>query len=180
MKFGICDLKFVFGFFVCENSKKKRILRIERKAMKYALFSHEYFMQEALKEAFKALENNEVPVGAVIVAANRIIGRGYNQTESLNDVTAHAEMLAFTSAANTINSKFLNECILYVTLEPCTMCAGAAYWTQIGQIVYGAGDPKRGFSLHLPSPLHPSTLLLGGILEHECSILIKDFFKNKR
>jgi tRNA(adenine34) deaminase len=157
-----------------------RILRIERKAMIYPIFSHEYFMQEALKEAKKAMEQDEVPIGAVIVAANRIIGRGYNQTESLNDVTAHAEMLAFTSAANTINSKYLNECILYVTLEPCIMCAGAAYWTQIGQIVYGTSDPKRGFSIHVPSPLHPSTILLGGILEHECSVLVKDFFKKKR
>jgi tRNA(adenine34) deaminase len=148
--------------------------------MNYPLFSHEYFMLEALKEAKKGLENGEVPVGAIIVATNRIIGRGYNQTESLNDVTAHAEMLAFTSAANCINSKYLNECILYVTLEPCIMCAGAAYWTQIGQIIYGAGDPKRGFSLHAPSPLHPSTILLGGILEHECSILVKEFFKKKR
>jgi tRNA(adenine34) deaminase len=155
-------------------------LAIERKTMHYPIFSHEYFMQEALKEARKAMENNEVPVGAVIVAANRIIGRGYNQTESLNDVTAHAEMIAFTSAANTINSKYLPECILYVTLEPCIMCAGAAYWTQVGQIVYGAGDPKRGFSLHSPSPLHPSTILTGGILEHECSLLVKDFFKKKR
>ena len=148
--------------------------------MNHSIFSHEYFMQEALKEAMNALENDEVPIGAVIVAANRIIGRGFNQTESLNDVTAHAEMLAFTSAANTINSKYLNECTLYVTLEPCIMCAGAAYWTQIGQIVYGASDPKRGFSLCVPSPLHPSTILMGGVLEHECSILVKDFFKKKR
>ena len=166
--------------FVCENSKKKRILRIERKSMSYPVFSHEYFMLEALKEARKALEKEEVPVGAVIIAANRIIARGYNQTESLNDVTAHAEMLAFTSAANTINSKYLNECILYVTLEPCIMCAGAAFWTQIGQIVYGAGDPKRGFSSLSPSPLHPSTIVIGGILENECSVLVKDFFKKKR
>jgi len=137
-------------------------------------------MLEALKEAAKGMEKNEVPVGAVIIAENRIIGRGYNQTESLNDVTAHAEMLAFTSAANTLNSKYLNECILYVTLEPCTMCAGAAFWTQIGMIVYGASDPKRGFSLLLPSPLHPSTILVGGILEHECSLMVKEFFRNKR
>ena len=137
-------------------------------------------MQEALKEAGKGMEKNEVPVGAVIVAENRIIGRGFNQTENLNDVTAHAEMIAFTSAANTLNSKYLNECILYVTLEPCIMCAGAAYWTQIGQIVYGASDPKRGFSLYLPSALHPSTILLGGILENECSMMVKEFFRNKR
>ncbi len=148
--------------------------------MAWPVFSKEYFMQEALKEAFKARETDEVPVGAVIVVNNRIVGRGYNQTETLNDVTAHAEMLAFTSAAGTLNSKYLDECTLYVTLEPCTMCAGAAFWTQIGSIVYGASDPKRGFSLLSHSPLHPATTVTGGILENECSQLLKEFFRKKR
>ena len=148
--------------------------------MGWPLYSKEYFMQEALKEAVKALEKDEVPIGAVIVAGNRVVGRGYNQTETLNDVTAHAEMLAFTSATNTLNSKYLQECTLYVTLEPCVMCAGAAFWTQIGEIIYGAHDPKRGYSLLKQSPLHPSTRVSGGILEDECSVLVKKFFKNKR
>ena len=148
--------------------------------MSWPIYSREYFMQEALREAEKALAKDEVPIGALIVAGNRIIGRGHNQTETLNDVTAHAEMLAFTSASNTLNSKYLEECTLYVTLEPCLMCAGASFWTQLGEIVYGASDPKRGFSRVTPSPLHPLTRITGGVLEEECSKLIREFFRKKR
>ncbi len=138
------------------------------------------FMREALKEAERALAIDEVPIGAVIVCQNRIIGRGHNLTEQLNDVTAHAEMQAFTAAANFLGGKYLNECTLYVTLEPCVMCAGASYWTQIGQIVYGASDEKRGFLKISDGILHPKTKLSGGILAEECSELIKEFFKKKR
>lgn len=138
------------------------------------------FMREALKEAQRALERDEVPVGAVVVCQNKIIGRGHNLTENLNDVTAHAEMQAFTAAANFLGGKYLNECTLYVTLEPCVMCAGAAYWTQVGKIVYGARDEKRGFLLTSARILHPKTQLTGGILAEECSVLLKDFFKKKR
>lgn len=138
------------------------------------------FMREAFKEAERALALDEVPVGAVVVCQNRIIGRGHNLTQRLNDVTAHAEMQAFTAAANFLSSKYLEECTLYVTLEPCVMCAGAAYWTQIGRIVYGAGDDKRGFSKTSNSILHPKTKLIKGILEEECAAILKEFFKKKR
>jgi len=140
----------------------------------------EFFMREALKEARKAFEKNEVPVGAVIVANDRIIARAFNLTETLNDVTAHAEMQAITAAASYIGGKYLKDCTLYVTLEPCLMCAGALYWAQIARIVYGATDVKRGFSLCPSSPLHPSTTLTKGILETECAVMLSDFFKKKR
>lgn len=143
-------------------------------------YSDEYFMREALKEAEKALMRNEIPVGAVIVFNNRVIGRAHNLTEALNDVTAHAEMQAFTAAANTIGGKYLSECTLYVTLEPCVMCAGASYWTQIGKIVYGASDEERGFTRIKRKILHPKTQVISGILEQECSRILKDFFKKKR
>lgn len=138
------------------------------------------FMREALKEAERALSLDEVPVGAVVVCQNRIIGRGHNLTQQLNDVTAHAEMQAFTAAANFLGGKYLDECTLYVTLEPCVMCAGASYWTQIGKVVYGASDEKRGFLQTSNTILHPKTKLLGGILADECSVLLKEFFKKKR
>lgn len=144
------------------------------------LLSDEYFMGEALKEARIALEKNEVPVGAVIVFNNRIIARAHNLTETLNDVTAHAEMQAFTSASNTLGSKYLDQCILYVTLEPCNMCAGASFWTQIGRIKYGAPDPKRGFTLIKQRVVHPKTKITSGILEAECSEILSHFFKRKR
>jgi len=144
------------------------------------LAADEYFMKEALKEAVKANELDEVPIGAVIVFKNRIIARGHNLSEKLNDVTAHAEMQAFTSASNYIGGKYLQQCVLYVTLEPCVMCAGASFWTQIGRIVFGAKDVKRGYSLFNPSMLHPRTEIAGGVLESECSSLIKDFFQRKR
>ncbi len=144
------------------------------------VFSDEYFMNEALKEARKAFDAGEVPVGAVIVCKERIVARAHNLTETLNDVTAHAEMQAFTAAANYLNGKYLRDCTLYVTLEPCLMCAGGAYWAQIGRIVYGAEDEKRGFSLLKASVLHPATQLEKGILAGACSRLMTAFFQRKR
>lgn len=144
------------------------------------LFSDEYFMREALKEAQKAFDKEEVPVGAVIVSQKTVIARAHNLTETLNDVTAHAEMQAFTSAANLLGGKYLKDCILYVTLEPCVMCAGAAAWTQIPHIVYGASDPKKGFSTFNASVLHPKTSVKKGVLEKECSQLLNKFFQKMR
>jgi len=138
-----------------------------------------YFMKRALQEAELAFDKNEVPVGAVIVMNNQIIARAHNLTETLNDVTAHAEMQAFTAAADFLGGKYLKECTLYVTLEPCQMCAGASYWTQIGKIVFGASEEKRGF-LTLKTKLHPKTVVLGGVLEEECSTILKRFFIEKR
>lgn len=143
------------------------------------LYSHEYFMNEALKQAQKAFDEDEVPVGAVIVAGNRIIGKGHNLTEKLNDVTAHAEMQAITAAANFMGAKYLDECTLYVTLEPCVMCAGALFWSQITRVVYGATDPKRGFS-KTGNLLHPKTEIISGVLEQESAALLKEFFKKLR
>src|SRR5689334_4764842 len=142
----------------------------------------EYFMEMALKQAQLAFENDEVPVGAVVVINNKIIARGYNQVEKLNDPTAHAEMIALTSAFNYLGSKYLPDATLYVTIEPCLMCAGALYWSKIGRIVYGAGDEKNGY-LHITNqnwPFHPKTELIKGILTEECAELIKTFFKQKR
>ena len=149
-------------------------------AKSYPLYSPEYFMNEALKEAKKALEKNEVPIGAVIVCENRIIARAHNLTETLNDVTAHAEMQAFTAASGYLGGKYLNECTLYVTVEPCVMCAGAAFWTQLGTLVYGAEDPKRGYQLVEQQVLHPKTKVISGILALECSKLMTSFFNSKR
>ncbi|MFB2120465.1 nucleoside deaminase [Parapedobacter sp. 2B3] len=140
----------------------------------------EVYMKEALREAEKALEQGEVPIGAVVVAGGRIIGRGHNLTERLNDVTAHAEMQAFTAAASYMGGKYLRDCTLYVTIEPCVMCAGAAYWTQIDRIVFGALDEKRGFSKFGSNVLHPKTTVTNGILEQECAALVTSFFRNKR
>jgi len=142
--------------------------------------SDEYFMKEALKEAYKALEKDEVPVGAVIVCNDRIISRAHNLTETLTDVTAHAEMQAITAASAYIGGKYLNECTLYVTLEPCVMCAGATFWTQMGRIVFGAYDPKRGFSTYTSSFLHPKTKVKGGVMEEECGAILREFFLKKR
>ena len=144
------------------------------------LYSDEYFMNEALKEAHKAFDADEVPVGAVIVAENKIIARAHNYTERLNDVTAHAEMQAITSATNAIGGKYLNDCTLYVTLEPCLMCAGALHWTHITKIVYGASDDKKGYSKINQMVLHPKTVAIKGVLEQECSMILKDFFLSKR
>lgn len=139
-----------------------------------------YFMKAALQEARKAYEEDEVPVGAVIVCNQRIIARGHNMTEKLNDVTAHAEILAITSAANFLGYKFLNECTLYVTLEPCAMCAGALFWSQISKVVYGAKDEKRGFSKVNREMLHPKTEIKSGVMAEECSRLLSDYFAAKR
>ncbi|MEE2954017.1 MAG: nucleoside deaminase [Bacteroidota bacterium] len=143
-------------------------------------FTDEYFMQQALTEAKKAFYEEEVPIGAVIVTENQIIGRGYNYSQRLNDFTAHAEMQAFTAAASFLGSKYLSKCTLYVTLEPCVMCAGAAYWTQIGRIVYGAKDRKRGFLKLNNKIIHPKTEVFGGVMSEECSKLLKDFFSKRR
>ena len=142
--------------------------------------SHAFFMRQALDEAQQALQRDEVPVGAVIVCNDRIIARGHNLTETLNDVTAHAEMQAITAAANFLGGKYLTGCTLYVTLEPCVMCAGALGWSQISRIVYGAADEKRGFTRFAPDALHPRTEVISGVLEADCSELMKEFFKKKR
>ena len=135
----------------------------------------EKFMREALREARAALEDGEIPIGAVVVWKGRIIGRGHNETEKLRDTTAHAEMIAITAASQAIGGKYLTDCTLYVTVEPCPMCAGALAWSQVGRIVYGAPDPRRGYSL-----FHPKTEVTGGILQEECSALMVEFFKSKR
>lgn len=142
-------------------------------------FDDVYFMREAIREAVKAFEEDEVPVGAVVVANNKIIARGYNLTERLTDVTAHAEMQAITSAANYLGVKYLKDCTIYITLEPCTMCAGALFWSQIDRIVFGAKDEKRGFNA-LGIQVHPKTFVTGGIEEEVCTDLLKDFFRSKR
>ncbi|MBX2967267.1 MAG: nucleoside deaminase [Cyclobacteriaceae bacterium] len=144
------------------------------------LYTDEYFMREALKEAQKALDIGEVPVGAVVVAKNRIIARAHNQTEKLTDATAHAEMLAATSAANYLGSKYLTECTLYVTLEPCVMCGGALAWVQLGKLVYGASDIQRGYSLIKQQVLHPKTEVAKGVFANEAKALIDSFFKRIR
>ena len=140
----------------------------------------ERYMLMALEEAKAAAAEDEVPVGALIVYKDRVLGRGHNMSQRLSDPTAHAEMIALTSATSTIGGKYLNDCSLYVTVEPCPMCAAALNWAQIGRIVYGAGDPKRGFSLYSPSLLHPRTEVKSGVLEEECSKLVSDYFKSKR
>lgn len=139
-----------------------------------------HFMQIALNEALLAFEKDEVPIGAIVVCKNQIIGKGHNLTQTLNDVTAHAEMLAITAAANNIGGKYLDQCTLYVTLEPCAMCAGAMFWAQLGKLVYAASDHKRGFSTINKSILNSSTIIEKGVLEKECSDLLKEFFKSKR
>ncbi|GAB6012786.1 nucleoside deaminase [Viscerimonas tarda] len=144
------------------------------------LLDDDYFMRQALKEAQAAFDKDEVPVGAVIVCQNRIIARAHNLTETLNDVTAHAEMQAITAAANVLGGKYLTNCSLYVTVEPCPMCAGALGWAQIPQIVYGAKDEKRGYSFVSPKAIHPKTRVIGGVLEPECAELMQRFFRNKR
>ena len=142
-------------------------------------FDDVYFMKKALLEAQTAFDKGEVPVGAIIVFKDQIIARAYNLTETLNDVTAHAEMQAFTAASDFLGGKYLKDCTLYVTLEPCQMCAGASYWTQIGKIVFGASEPQRGFE-KLGTKLHPKTKVISGIMEEECSLLLKRFFIEKR
>lgn len=142
-------------------------------------FDDNYFMKRALQEAERAFESGEVPIGAVVVTDNRIIGRAYNLTERLRDVTAHAEMQAITAASNFLGGKYLHHCTLYVTLEPCQMCAGALYWSQIFKVVYGAADLERGFNV-MGTRLHPKTEIQGGVLENEASELLKRFFIQRR
>jgi tRNA(adenine34) deaminase len=140
----------------------------------------EKFMQDALAEARAASDDGEVPVGAVIVAKGRIIAKGHNMTDRLHDPTAHAEMIAITAATEATGSRYLDDCTLYVTLEPCPMCAAALNWAQLGRLVYGASDPKRGYTLFSPSLLHPRTEVLSGVKAEECSTLVSDYFKEKR
>lgn len=144
------------------------------------MLSDEYYMQQALTEAQKAFERDEVPVGTVIVCGERIIARGHNLTETLKDVTAHAEMQAITAAANYLGGKYLIDCTIYVTVEPCVMCAGALGWSQISRIVYGATDEKRGFVRFAPLAIHPKAVVTGGVLAEECGALMKTFFQKKR
>lgn len=148
--------------------------------MSESLLNDEYFMRQAYLEAQQAYEEDEVPIGCVIVSQGRIIARAHNLTETLNDVTAHAEMQAITAAANVIGGKYLKDCTLYVTVEPCPMCAGAIAWAQVSKLVYGAEDEKRGFMRHSPLILHPKTIVAQGVMQDECAQLVKDFFKQKR
>ncbi|MBD8017239.1 nucleoside deaminase [Kaistella pullorum] len=143
------------------------------------MFNDEYFMRMALQQAHNAFEQDEVPVGCIVVSNDRIIAKAHNLTETLNDVTAHAEMQAITAAANFLGGKYLQNCTLYVTLEPCVMCCGALNWSQISKVVIGARDEQRGF-INKNLSLHPKTEIVLGVLENECSALVKDFFKNKR
>jgi tRNA(adenine34) deaminase len=150
-------------------------------AKSYPLYSHEYFMAKALDLAIQAGEAGEIPVGAIVVAAgSKIIGKGSNQTEQLNDVTAHAEIIAITAASQYLGAKYLKDCTLYVSLEPCVMCAGALHWSQIDRIVFGASDAKRGFSRVNTAILHPKTSIVKGILESDCETILKNFFKGLR
>lgn len=142
--------------------------------------NYELFMREALKEARRAFDEDEIPIGAVIVCRDTIIARAHNMTERLNDVTAHAEMQAITAAADYLGGKYLNECTLFVTVEPCIMCAGALGWAQLGHLVFGSRDEKRGYQRFAPQALHPRCEVVSGILEDECTLLMKDFFKKKR
>lgn len=144
------------------------------------VFSDEHFMKQAFLEAQQAYEQGEIPVGAVVVCRNRIIARAHNQTELLNDVTAHAEMLALTAASNSLGSKYLDECTMFITLEPCVMCAGALAWAQLDRLVYGASDDKRGFMRFGQTLLHPKTKVEFGVMQAECANLLKQFFQDKR
>ena len=144
------------------------------------LFTYDYFMKRALAEAQQAFAEGEVPVGAVVVCQNKIIARAHNQTETLNDVTAHAEMLAITAATNLLGAKYLTGCTLYVTVEPCVMCAGALGWSQVERVVFGAYDTKRGYQRYASEAMHPKTVVTGGIMQNDCEQLMKDFFEQKR
>ena len=142
--------------------------------------TYQKYMAEALKEAANAAVEDEVPIGAVVVCNGRIVGRGHNMTERLKDPSAHAEMIAITAATEALGGKYLDSCSLYVTVEPCPMCAGAMNWAQLGELVYGASDPKRGYTRFTPSLLHPKTKVVAGIMDRECGEAVSDFFKNKR
>ena len=140
----------------------------------------EKFMRQALNEALRALDKREVPIGAVVVAGDRVIGRGHNLVETLMDATAHAEMQAITAAMSALGGKYLNDCTIYVTVEPCVMCGGALAWSQIGRVVYGAADPKRGYSTYSDRILHPKTEVVAGVLKEECEALMNEFFRSLR
>ncbi|MCB0733594.1 MAG: nucleoside deaminase [Bacteroidetes bacterium] len=144
------------------------------------MLDHDYFMKQAIKLALQAAEADEVPIGAVVVADQTIIGKGFNQTRLLNDCTAHAEMIAITAACEHLGNPYLEDCTLYVTIEPCTMCAGALYWSRIGQVIYGASEPKFGFTRYTEPVLHKKTTLTGGVLADECSMIMQNFFREKR
>jgi len=178
------SVHIIFFYFGCENKKILAISALNFKAIFMSNiiepFSDEYFMKKAFAEAVTAFNKGEVPVGAVVVSNQKIIARAHNLTETLNDVTAHAEMQAITAAANFLGGKYLNDCTLYVTIEPCVMCAGALGWSQIGRIVYGADDEKRGYRKFASEAIHPKTEIIGGILETECSELMQEFFRQKR
>ena len=146
----------------------------------YDMEENEKYMKEALRQAALAEAEGEVPIGAVITCRGRIIGKGHNMTERLNDPTAHAEMIAITAATEAMGGKYLNDCTLYVTVEPCPMCAGALAWSQIGRVIYGASDPKRGFSMFSPSLMHPKTEVVSGVLAEECGSMVTEFFRKKR
>jgi len=167
------------GLTICSEAKLLGNL-VLLYTMELTVFSDEHFMKQALIEAQRAFDADEVPVGAVVVCQNRIVARAHNLTERLNDVTAHAEMQAITAAAETLGGKYLKECTLYVTLEPCLMCAGGTYWAQLGKLVYGASDPKRGYNRLNQKVLHPKTIVQYGVLETECGDLMKQFFMSKR
>ena len=151
-----------------------------QKQWKNFMADDNFYMKQALQEAKCAFQEDEIPVGAVIVCGDRIIARAHNLTERLSDVTAHAEMQAITAASEYLGGKYLNDCTLYVTVEPCIMCAGALGWSQIGKVVYGASDEKRGFQRFAPQALHPKTQLVSGVMEEECAALMKEFFQRKR
>ena len=151
-----------------------------QKRRKNNMADDNFYMKQALQEAKCAFEEDEIPVGAVVVCGDRIIARAHNLTERLSDVTAHAEMQAITAASDYLGGKYLNDCTLYVTVEPCIMCAGALGWSQIGRVVYGAADEKRGFQRFAPQALHPKTQLVSGVMEEECAALMKEFFQRKR
>jgi tRNA(adenine34) deaminase len=169
--------------YLCRQITRKNTKNLQKKSqknMEISLEKDEKYMRLAIEEAKLALEREEVPIGAIIVAGGRIVGRGHNLVETLVDVTAHAELQAITAAASTIGGKYLNDCTLYVTVEPCPMCAGALAWSQIGRIVYGASDAKRGFSTIAGNMLHPKTVVTAGVLREECERLMTDFFAKLR
>lgn len=171
----ICSIFFGSNYVIFAT-----IFLIKRKSIGMDKDLNIYFMKQALREAEKAFNADEVPIGALIVSENQIIARGYNQTQTLNDSTAHAEIIALTSAFNFFQSKYLPNCTIFVTVEPCVMCAGALKWAQIGGLVYGTSEPKSGFSLYEPNILHPKTTILGGVLEQESVLLMQEFYKKKR
>ena len=163
------------------NHRRRDESRLYKQSKKMlSVFSDESYMKQAYQEAQKALEADEIPIGAVVVCNNKIIARAHNQTETLNDVTAHAEMLAITAAANALGAKYLDECTLYVTLEPCVMCAGAIGWSQLKRLVYGASDDKRGYTIYAPNALHPKTEVKSGVMADECAQIVQEFFRKRR